>query len=74
VEFSHSDSAAKQVFLLGPFLVRTKGRMAMTQFSGGEWRLIVTLIGGATYPYRVETIDANEKRRLTKKMSIYVTP
>jgi len=74
VEFSHSDRAAKQVILLGPFLVRSKGRMPMIRFSDGEWRLTVTLIGGTTYQYRVETTDARGKRRITKKQSIYVSP
>jgi len=74
VEFAHSDPKAKQVFLLGPFLVRSKGRMAMTHFSGGEWRLTVTLIGGTTYQYRVETVNAAGRRRITKKQYIYVGP
>jgi hypothetical protein len=72
VDFSYADAGAKEVYLLGPFLVRTNGRKPMFKDSSGEWRLTVYLKSGSPYAYRFEAIDAHGKRHLTKKQTVEV--
>lgn len=72
VDFSYADPSAKEVDLLGPFLVRTGGRKPMFKDSSGEWRLTVYLKSGSAYAYRFESTDAHGKRHVTKKQTVEV--
>jgi hypothetical protein len=72
VDFSYSDPAAKEVQLLGPFLVRSNGRKSMFKDSSGEWRLTLYLMSGETYRYRFESADDKGRKRLSKRQSIAV--
>lgn len=46
VEFSHKAPDAKEVFLKGPFLVRTGGRKEMAKSGDGTWTLSISLLPG----------------------------
>jgi cell division septation protein DedD len=72
VLFKHSDPSAKEAYLVGAFLVRANGRKAMFKDSAGEWRLEIYLNPGATYPYRIETVNAQGKRQVSKKQKLFV--
>ena len=74
VEFTHEDASAKEVNLLGPFLVRTNGSKPMFKDSKGVWHLTIYLKSGETYKYRFEVVDAHGKRKLTEKRPMEVSP
>ena len=74
VEFTHEDASAKEVNLLGPFLVRTNGSKPMFKDAKGVWRLTIYLKSGETYKYRFEVVDAHGKRKLTEKRPMEVSP
>ncbi len=74
VEFTHEDPSAKEVNLLGPFLVRTNGSKPMFKDAKGVWRLTIYLKSGETYKYRFEAVDAHGKRKLTEKRPMEVSP
>lgn len=46
VEFTIKAPTAKEVFLRGPFLVRSGGRQPMAKDSDGVWRLSISLLPG----------------------------
>ncbi|MBI4423238.1 MAG: hypothetical protein HY554_05905, partial [Elusimicrobia bacterium] len=66
VEFSHSDSSAREVFLKGPFLVRSGGKKAMARDATGVWRLSISLLPG---DYRYSFI-VDGKRTATQTMKV----
>lgn len=72
VTFTHSAPEAKEVYLVGPFLVRTDGRKAMTRDSRGAWRATVYLNIGYSYRYRFEVVDPQGRRSLTPNRSMDV--
>ena len=63
VSFKHRAVDAKQVDLLGMFLVRTQGRKRMFKDSKGVWRSTVYLKTGQTYDFKFEVIDAKGRKR-----------
>lgn len=62
VPFSHTDADAKEVNLMGPFLVRSGGRKMMFKDSKGVWTTTVYLNVGQTYKYRFEVAGPKGKR------------
>lgn len=50
VEFTHKAASAKDVYLKGAFLVRTRGRLGMIKDSQGVWHVSVSLLPGS-YKY-----------------------
>lgn len=62
VPFSHEDSDAREVYLVGPFLVRSGGRKSLFKDSKGVWQTTVYLNIGQTYKYRFEVVGEKGKR------------
>lgn len=71
VPFSYEDDGAKEVYLVGPFLVRSGGRKTMFKDSRGVWQTTVYLNIGQTYKYRFEVVGENGKK-LTPARSVEV--
>lgn len=71
VPFSYEEDGAKEVYLVGPFLVRSGGRKTMFKDSRGAWRTTVYLNIGQTYKYRFEVVGENGKK-LTPPRSVEV--
>ncbi len=65
VSFKHDDPTAKEVALMGMFLVRSQGRKRMFKDSKGVWRSTVYLKTGQTYDYKFEIIDSKSRKRTT---------
>jgi hypothetical protein len=63
VPFTYEEAGAKEVYLVGPFLVRSGGRKAMFKDSRGAWRTTVYLNIGQTYKYRFEVVGENGKKQ-----------
>jgi outer membrane biosynthesis protein TonB len=72
VSFKHKDPGAKQVELLGMFLVRTQGRKKMFKDSKGVWRSTVYLKTGQTYDFKFEIVDAKGRKKTTSKQTVTV--
>lgn len=73
VPFSHADPDAKEVYLMGPFLVRSGGRKMMFKDSKGLWAATVYLNIGQTYKYRFEVV-ADKGKRMTPSQTVEVLP
>lgn len=71
VPFSYEEEGAKEVYLVGPFLVRSGGRKTMFKDSRGVWQTTVYLNIGQTYKYRFEVVGAGGKK-LTPARSVEV--
>lgn len=71
VPFTYEESGAKEVYLVGPFLVRSGGRKTMFKDSRGAWQTTVYLNIGQTYKYRFEVVGENGKK-LTPSRSVEV--
>lgn len=71
VPFSHEDDGAKEVYLVGPFLVRSGGRKTMFKDSRGVWQTTVYLNIGQAYKYRFEVVGESGKK-LTPARSVEV--
>lgn len=71
VPFSYEEDGAKEVYLVGPFLVRSGGRKTMFKDSRGVWQTTVYLNIGQTYKYRFEVVGASGKK-LTPARSVEV--
>ena len=72
VSFKHEASSAKQVDLLGMFLVRTQGRKQMFKDSKGIWRSTVYLKTGQTYDFKFEIVDSKGRKRTSATQSVTV--
>lgn len=71
VPFTYEEDGAKEVYLVGPFLVRSGGRKSMFKDSRGSWRTTVYLNIGQTYKYRFEVVGESGKK-LTPSRSVEV--
>lgn len=72
VPFTHEDSKAKEVYLVGPFLVRTGGRKTLFKDSKGVWQTTIYLNIGQTYKYRFEVVSESGTKRLTPAQKVEV--
>lgn len=72
VEFSYPAPEAKEVSLMGAFLVRAGGRKGMYKDAQGVWRITVYLNTGSAYRYRFEVLDSRGKKSLTPRQSVTV--
>lgn len=72
VSFKHEDPTAKEVDLLGMFLVRTGGRKRMFKDSKGIWRSTVYLNTGNSYDYKFEIVDGNGRKKTTATQTVTV--
>ncbi|MBI3298307.1 MAG: hypothetical protein HYZ75_09100 [Elusimicrobia bacterium] len=73
VPFTHAFPAAKEVYLIGPFLVRSGGRKMMFKDSKGVWATTVYLNIGQTYKYRFEVVEEKGKH-LSASQTVEVLP
>ena len=71
VPFTYEESGAKEVYLVGPFLVRSGGRKTMFKDSRGAWQTTVYLNIGQTYKYRFEVVGESGKK-LTPSRNVEV--
>lgn len=71
VPFSYEEGGAKEVYLVGPFLVRSGGRKTMFKDSRGVWQTTVYLNIGQNYKYRFEVVGEGGKK-LTAPRSVEV--
>ena len=71
VPFSLNESDAKEVALVGPFLVRSGGRKMMFKDSKGVWTTTVYLVVGQTYKYRFE-VSGPKGKKLTPYQKVEV--
>lgn len=62
VPFSYEEGGAKEVYLVGPFLVRSGGRKTMFKDSRGVWQTTVYLNIGQNYKYRFEVVGEGGKK------------
>ncbi len=72
VPFTHDDSAAKEVYLVGPFLVRTGGRKTLFKDSKGVWQTTIYLNIGQAYKYRFEVVSESGSKKLTPAQTVEV--
>ncbi len=72
VPFTHEDSKAKEVYLVGPFLVRTGGRKTLFKDSKGVWQTTIYLNIGQTYKYRFEVVSESGSKKLTPAQKVEV--
>ena len=72
VSFKHQAADAKEVDLLGMFLVRSGGRKRMFKDSKGFWRSTVYLNTGQSYDYKFEIVEANGRKTTTATQTVTV--
>ena len=72
VPFTYTGNGAKEVALVGPFLVRTGGRKQMFKNSKGAWQLTIYLNIGESYKYRFEVTDSQGRKKLTPAETVEV--
>lgn len=65
-EFTHKAASAKDVYLKGAFLVRTRGRLSMIKDSQGVWHVSVSLLPGS-YKYAF-VVDGKATDPLTQNV------
>ncbi|MFC1679559.1 hypothetical protein ACFL2T_05055, partial [Elusimicrobiota bacterium] len=76
VPFKYVDENAKEVYLRGPFLVRSNGRKTMFKDSKGAWQTTVYLKIGKSYAYQFEVVDKQGRKKLTPRqpMDVFEQP
>jgi len=72
VPFTYVDPSAREVALLGAFLVRQNGRKSMFKDSKGTWQTTVYLNTGVNYRYKFEVVDKNGRKSITPTESVDV--
>ncbi|MEE8425587.1 MAG: hypothetical protein V3S11_07140 [Elusimicrobiota bacterium] len=72
ISFDYVNPDAKEVHLIGMFLVRTGGKKPMFKDSQGAWQTTVYLRIGQTYRYRFEVTAAQGGKKLTSVKTIDV--
>lgn len=72
IEFTYVVPDAREVYLLGPFLVRSGGRKAMAKVASATWQTTVYLNAGAEYHYRFETVTESGRRSTTSRRTVEV--
>ncbi|MFH1726477.1 MAG: hypothetical protein ABII00_17845 [Elusimicrobiota bacterium] len=72
VSFTYVDASAKEVSLLGMFLVRANGRKPMFKDSKGAWQTTVYLNIGVQYRYQFEVVDAKGQKKITAAQTVDV--
>ncbi|MFH2204448.1 MAG: hypothetical protein ABIJ96_15130 [Elusimicrobiota bacterium] len=72
ITFKHSDTEAKEVSLIGMFLVSSGGSKRMFKDSKGIWQITLYLNIGNKYRYQYETVDKQGTKALTPVQTIDV--
>lgn len=72
VPFTHADASAKEVYLVGPFLVRSGGRKTLFKDEQGVWHTTIYLNVGQTYKYRFEVVSEGGRKKLTPAQKVEV--